>query len=149
MVDLPEGWRLETALKINNAGEIVGTARYQGIKHAFLLRPGNTTGIHEELPPQRIPATYSLEQNYPNPFNPITAFRYQLPEESNVSLKVYNLLGQIVATLIDGRRQAGYQTIAWNAGSLSSGVYFYKLEAVSIGNPGKTCTSVKRMMIVK
>jgi beta-xylosidase len=75
------------------------------------------------------PRKYDLEQNYPNPFNPTTMITYQLPVASMVSLKVYNLLGQEIATLYNGFHQAGDYTATFNAEGLSSGVYLYRLKA--------------------
>ncbi|MBI5216324.1 MAG: T9SS type A sorting domain-containing protein [Ignavibacteriae bacterium] len=74
-----------------------------------------------------LPKEFSLEQNYPNPFNPITAIHYQLPVDTRVSLKVFNMLGQEVATLVEGEQEAGYQTAQWNASGTASGVYIYRL----------------------
>ena len=79
-----------------------------------------------------IPDTYQVEQNYPNPFNPSTIIRYGLPKESNVSLTVYNILGEEVARLFDGIQSAGFHEINFNATNLSSGIYIYKIYA---GNP--------------
>jgi aminopeptidase N len=77
----------------------------------------------------RMPAQFSLDQNYPNPFNPSTVIRYALPVDSKVKLSVLNLLGQEVAILADGVESAGYKSVEWNAGTLPSGIYFYRLQA--------------------
>ena len=89
-----------------------------------------------------LPTRFSLSQNYPNPFNPTTDISYELSSESFVTLKVYNVLGQEVATLVNELKQAGSYTIRFDAGGLASGVYFYRLTA---GNFSET----KRLMLVK
>jgi len=73
--------------------------------------------------------TFKLSQNYPNPFNPITEIRYVMPKDCNVKLSIYNIRGQKVATLVDRKQKAGYKTARWDAGSLSSGIYFCHLQA--------------------
>ena len=77
------------------------------------------------------PENYFLEQNYPNPFNPSTNIEFSLKEEVNVSLRVYDIGGRMVAELLNGNRQAGYYSISFNAAAagLTSGIYFYRLEA--------------------
>jgi len=89
-----------------------------------------------------LPRTYALDQNYPNPFNPLTTIQYQLPEEMKVRLEVYDLLGRKVATLLDRRIPAGYHEVSFDASSLASGVYIYRLVA---GSFSKT----RKMMVMK
>ena len=72
---------------------------------------------------------FELSQNYPNPFNPSTNIEFTIPVSSNVQLTVFNLLGQKVATLIDGRMNSGKHIARFDARSLASGVYFYRLQA--------------------
>ena len=74
-----------------------------------------------------IPYEFALFNNYPNPFNPITTIKFSIPETQQVTLKIYNLMGREVVTLIDQELHAGYHTTKWNAGSMASGVYFYRL----------------------
>ncbi|MDH4337248.1 MAG: multicopper oxidase domain-containing protein [Candidatus Krumholzibacteria bacterium] len=89
-----------------------------------------------------LPTAYSLGQNTPNPFNPTTQIRFALPAESRVSLVVYNVAGQKVATLIDDTAPAGYHTVELDAANLASGVYFYRLDA---GNFSQT----RKMVLLK
>jgi M6 family metalloprotease-like protein len=77
------------------------------------------------------PTTFSLDQNYPNPFNPSTTLRFALPQSSHVTLSVYNIIGQKVETLIDGVKEAGNHSVSFDASRLSSGVYFYAIDAGS------------------
>ena len=78
-----------------------------------------------------IPTEFKLLQNYPNPFNPSTTVRYGLPQRSTVELTLFNMLGQQVATLVNGEQEAGYHEVRLNGASLASGVYFYRLKAGS------------------
>ncbi len=78
-----------------------------------------------------IPGKFDLAQNYPNPFNPTTTIDYSVPQTGTVSLKVYNLLGQEIATLFSGVQQAGNHAAVFDGSRLASGVYFYKLQAGS------------------
>ena len=75
------------------------------------------------------PSGYRLDQNYPNPFNPETAIRFSIPQKDHVTLKIFDLLGREVATLVNGPREAGTFQILYHAGNLPSGIYFYRLEA--------------------
>ena len=111
------------------------------------LGSGILTAVRTKKSP--LPMEFKLQQNYPNPFNPRTTIEYQLPVASNVSLKIYNVLGQVVATLADGAINAGYQSAHWNANNFASGIYFYRIEATSISDPGKRFTQVKKMLLIK
>jgi hypothetical protein len=69
--------------------------------------------------------------------------------DSEISLRVYDILGQVVATLVDGVQQASYQSGEWDASDFASGIYFYHLEAISIADPSKTFTQVKKMILLR
>ena len=86
------------------------------------------TSVDEEKD-NTVPTNFDLSQNYPNPFNPTTKIQFSLPQASNVKLRVYNVLGQQVAELINDFKAAGTYTVDWNAQNLSSGMYIYRLEA--------------------
>lgn len=85
---------------------------------------------------------YSLKQNHPNPFNPITQFNYELPNDEYVSLKIFDVLGRVVATVVEQHETAGYKSVTFDASSLPSGLYFYRLQA------GKF-SDIKKMMLLK
>ena len=89
-----------------------------------------------------MPTTYALFQSFPNPFNPISTIKYDLPREGNVVLKVYDMLGREVATLVNAKQIAGYYSIDFNASQLSSGVYFYRIVA---GN----FVQARKMVLIK
>lgn len=111
------------------------------------LGSGILTAVRTKKSP--LPMEFKLQQNYPNPFNPRTTIEYQLPVASKVSLKIYNVLGQVVATLADGVMNPGYRSAHWNANNFASGIYFYRFEATSVANPSKRFTQVKKMLLIK
>ncbi len=94
------------------------------------------------------PAEFSLGQNYPNPFNPSTMISFSLPFESNVSLMVYNTLGEVVTELVNGTFSAGHNQVSFNASSLTSGIYFYAITATAVDG-SQTFQSMKKMILTK
>ncbi|MBZ0198686.1 MAG: T9SS type A sorting domain-containing protein, partial [Ignavibacteriaceae bacterium] len=93
-----------------------------------------------------VPASFLVNQNYPNPFNPRTVIEYELPEEGNVRLEVFSLIGEKVDEIINQKQNAGGYKIEWNAKGLPSGIYFYKLNFVGIS---KNCSVTKKMVYLK
>jgi hypothetical protein len=94
-----------------------------------------------------MPSSFSLEQNFPNPFNPVTTIKFSIPsnvkgETANVKLKIYNVLGNEIATLVNDAKEAGYHSIDFNARDLPSAVYFYQLKAGSF-------VETKKMLLLK
>ncbi len=109
-------------------------------------RDTTTTGVMKFG--DEIPKVYSLSQNFPNPYNPSTTIRFGVPQRSQVRLVVYNLLGQQVIELVNQEINAGYFERTWHA-NVSSGLYFYRLEAVSVNDPNKRFVDVKKMILLK
>ena len=85
---------------------------------------------------------WSLDQNYPNPFNPNTTIRFSLPKETQLKINIYNMLGELVETLADGTFEAGYHKVTFNASSLPSGVYIYRIAA-------REFVETRKMVLIK
>lgn len=106
----------------------------------------NVTGISNI---NSIVTNYSLEQNYPNPFNPSTSIKFSIPKSSDVKLVITDVLGREVRILVNGFKTAGNYDVNFDAGELSSGIYFYKLEARQVGSSTGTFTETKKMLLIK
>lgn len=103
--------------------------------------PGTLNG--DKPPVASIPDNFKLYQNYPNPFNPTTTIEFDIPEQSKVVLKVYNILGQVVTTLLNEERRAGIHEVTFDGSRLSSGVYFYRIQA------GNNFAETKKLLLLK
>ena len=103
---------------------------------------GDTTVVGVEDKGNTLPAEFSLSQNYPNPFNPTTNFEFQIANHGFVSLKIFDLLGREIITLVNEEKPTGVYKIRWNAGNLSSGVYIYQLKTGSFNE-------VKKLLLLK
>lgn len=120
------------------SGKIVASDRQTGL---YVLKSiVSTIGVNGSS--SEIPNQYELRQNFPNPFNPVTKIEYRLPEAGHVTLKVFDITGRVVGVLTDGFQKNGSHSINYDASGLSSGVYFYRLEA------GKTSLT-RKMILVK
>ncbi|GAB6281781.1 MAG: hypothetical protein STSR0008_05220 [Ignavibacterium sp.] len=106
--------------------------------------PVIVTGVEDEI---AIPEKFVLNQNYPNPFNPSTIIKFGLPVQSQVVLKIFNVLGQEVQTLYNGTLEAGYHNFDFNAKNLTTGMYIYTINAE--GSNGEKFSEVKKMLLVK
>lgn len=115
-------------------GEIRGQLFFAGVQS------GSVNDVKDEY--IGLPDGFSLSQNYPNPFNPSTKIKYSVPSDGVVKLKIFNLIGEEVAVLVNKEVKAGAYEVNWNAAAQSSGIYFYKLETVQY-------SSVKKMILIK
>jgi hypothetical protein len=102
---------------------------------------GNTVPV-SNIKGTNLPLVFSLAQNFPNPFNPVTTIKYALPKDVKVVIKIYDILGREVRTLVNEFRKAGYYDVKFDMSSYASGVYFYRIEA------GEFVVS-KKMVLVK
>jgi len=100
------------------------------------------TSVKDQEYTNAIPSVYLLEQNYPNPFNPVTTISYQLPKSGSVTLKIYDILGKEVMTLVNEQKEMGRYTVQFDASPLASGMYVYQLRA-------NDYTSTKKMLLLK
>ncbi|MGB9697005.1 MAG: T9SS type A sorting domain-containing protein [Ignavibacteria bacterium] len=104
-----------------------------------VLNPGV---VFNSIASTEVPASFALYQNYPNPFNPTTTIKYDVPEATFVTIKVYDITGKLVETLVNMELTPGKYEVMWNAGNYASGVYFYRIETSKF-------TEVKRMLLIK
>ena len=139
---LPAGLAFDAATRT-----IAGTPQ-AAAETAYTYTVTDANGASASLALQTLPATFVLADNFPNPFNPATTIQYALPQAADVELTVYNVVGQVVRTLVAEHQSAGRYVVEWdatndNGHSLSSGMYFYRLQA------GSEFREVKKMLLLK
>ncbi|HEX2788208.1 MAG TPA: choice-of-anchor D domain-containing protein [Ignavibacteria bacterium] len=125
--------------QVNNSDEILAQCRDGRIK---CFSGGNHVEVNIQNTGTGVPEKYELQQNYPNPFNPVTTIKFGIPKAEMVKLKIYDMLGREIQTLVNENLNAGNYEFKFDASAVSSGIYFYKLEAGSF-------SSVRRMVLVK
>jgi hypothetical protein len=133
VVTIPDSVKAIEVRIYNTKDELIGVLERTDVS-ALLTGIKNVTS--------KLPSKFYLEQNYPNPFNPSTVISYQLPVTSDVTLKVYDILGREVATLVDEMKSAGSCEVKFDASKLSSGIYFYKIQAGSY-------TETRKLVLMK
>lgn len=146
------GSETDIVTESNSFSDSVSTSGSYNYSVSAVDEAGNLSGVSAEAAVDivvtsneirnGIPTEFSLNQNYPNPFNPTTEIRYQLAENSEVKLQVFDMLGRNVETLVNGRKSAGSYTVTFNAQSLPSGMYIYRIEA-------RNFSQTRKLMLVK
>jgi hypothetical protein len=120
-------------------------------KYIYRLKQMDFNGTIEYSPEIEVevstPTHFDLSQNYPNPFNPSTSIKFSLVTDSRVTLKLFDVIGQEIATLLNTDLASGYHSVVIDGSRLSSGVYFYRLDAAGVN--GQKYSSVKKMILTK
>ncbi|HMS34592.1 MAG TPA: SBBP repeat-containing protein [Ignavibacteria bacterium] len=132
-----------TAIILDNDGNVVVTgisSRGSNFDDITTVKYSQSTGITQIS--SQIPRAFSLSQNYPNPFNPVTILEFEIPKSGFVSLKVYDMLGKEIVTLVDSQLNQGIYKYDFDAGTLTGGIYFYKLETNEF-------TETRKMLLIK
>ena len=133
-------------------GTIVGSVGLMALTGLAFAETGVVNDVQEDETNNTVPTDFALSQNYPNPFNPSTSINFSVPVNSDVTLRIYNLLGQVVTTLVNEEVSAGHYSTIWNGSDdngfqVSSGVYLYEMKAN--GNNGKAYSQIKKMVLLK
>ncbi len=134
-----------TAINLNTGASLNGRALAQSaitLDQNTITQPTNTQATSIDGEGNSLPEEFALFQNYPNPFNPSTVISYQIPVNTTVRLEVFNMLGQSVALLVNEQKAAGSHTVSFDATSLSSGIYIYRLNSADYNQ-------TKKMMLIK
>jgi len=129
------------AISVTNSKRLFAGTKRGGVWSTDLV-----VGINEEI--TELPSNFLLHQNYPNPFNPSTMVKYGLPEESNIKIEIFNMLGQSVGVLVNAEKSAGYYEATWYADKLPSGIYLISIRAEGL-NSKKNFIQVKKALLLK
>jgi len=147
-----EEGQLITISTTDGAGSLVGGIGFQNVLGLGYAINGIVISVTPDDDKNFLPQEFALSQNYPNPFNPSTSIKYSVPVDANVTLTIYNLLGQVVTTLVNEDVSAGNYSTVWNGADgngfqVSSGIYFYEMKAN--GNNGTPYSQTKKMILLK
>ena len=99
------------------------------LRFSYKTNSGLESALSNNITFSVAPDAFTLYQNYPNPFNPTTTIKYSIPERTRITLKIFNVLGQVIETIVNEEKIPGNYTIIYDASLLSSGIYFYQLNA--------------------
>ncbi|MBI3193495.1 MAG: T9SS type A sorting domain-containing protein, partial [Ignavibacteriae bacterium] len=151
-------WENSANAELSIDGKIVSLAQSGKTQISNATEEGNASIKLKLNPPSttELPKEFALMQNYPNPFNPATVIRYALPAVGqhsilsyNVTLKIYNTLGQEIATLVDEIQEAGYKSVTWDASGITSGLYFFRIIVTGDKDNSQKFTRVNKMMLLR
>ncbi len=134
---------LQGSYYLRLVSEVSGEAEYNlGLIQNDVSEIAKKNYVNASYYGDKVPSTYEISQNYPNPFNPATTINYQLPQNGFVTLKIYDILGKEVATLVNEQKNQGRHSVNFNASHLASGVYLYQLRV-------NDYVSSKKMLLLK
>lgn len=135
----------KTAINLNTGASLNGRALAQSaitLDQNTITLPSSSQTTSVDGTENSLPENFSLSQNYPNPFNPSTVIRYQVPVNADIRLEVFNMLGQSVALLVNEQKAAGSHTVSFDASSLSSGIYIYRIQSAGFSQS-------RQMLLIK
>jgi hypothetical protein len=121
-------------------GKTINATNQQNVGFWYVYKQSTITVVEEEQ--ELLPTEFKLEQNFPNPFNPATTIKYAVPIKSNVLIKIYNIVGEEVAKLVNEEKDQGWYSLVFESSGLASGIYIYRMQA-------GTYVNTKKMILVK
>ena len=131
---------------LSSSGQIPASNRINIVSTTELPPSPPSSVIATEL---NVPKAFTLKQNFPNPFNPSTTISYDLPTNAIVRLRVYNMLGEEITSLVNGYKPAGSYRAQFNANNIASGIYLVRIEAIDGAHPKNSFTQTRKMILLK